>query len=160
MQTTDITKFVKKNKALAVALAVVAVLVVCWFVFGKDLWRKLANSKAKSDSENYTGTDTTPYMNFPGLRDRLFRAISGPGTDEDEIYSVLSELNTQADWEYLQRYWENSFDKNNIGWGGVILSGMMGASTTLIGTLKSELDKKELQRCREILKGKKITPGF
>jgi hypothetical protein len=87
-------------------------------------------------------------------------AVSGPGTNESEIYSVLAELRTQADWEYLQRYWENSMDKVNIGWGGLILSGMMGIATTLIGTLKSELTKKELQHCRDILTENGITPGF
>ncbi len=160
MKTSEITKFLKNQKTLIVAIAVVVVLVVCWYVFGKDLWRKFVNEKSKSDSENYTGTDTTPYMNFANLRDRIMSAVSGPGTDEDEIYAVLSELNTQADWEYLQRYWENSMSKKNIGWGGLILSGMLGAATTLKATLKSELDRKELQHCRDILSKKNIDPGF
>ena len=99
-------------------------------------------------------------MDFASLRDRIASAVSGPGTDEEEIYSVLSELRTQADWEYLQRYWENSMENANIGWGGLILSGMLGMATTLEATLKSELNKKELQRCREILEDHGITPGF
>ena len=155
-----ITKLFKEKRAIAIALTVVVVLVVCWLVFGKNLWRKIVNTKAMNDAESHTGTNVTPHLDFPRLRDRLFDAIAWPGTDEDEIYSVLVELNTQADWEYLQRYWENSMSKQNIGWGGLILSGMMGASVTLIGTLKSELNRKELQRCRDILEGKGIVPGF
>lgn len=158
---TDLTKYIKKpSRPVIIALVVVAVIVVCWFAFGKQLWLNYVNGKARDDAESYTGTNTTPAMNFAGLRDRLMNAVSGPGTNESEIYSVLAELRTQADWEYLQRYWENSMDKVNIGWSGLILSGMMGIATTLIGTLKSELNRKELQRCREILAGKHIEPGF
>lgn len=160
MKTTDITKFMKTQKPLFIALCVVVVLVVCWYVFGKDLWRNYINNKTKDESEGYTGTETTPYMNFAGLRDRLINAFSGFGTDEDEVYGVLSELKTQADWEYLQRYWENSMSKKNIGWVGLVLGGMMGLATTLIATMKSELDKNELKKCRKILEDKDITPGF
>lgn len=158
---TDLTKYIKKPSwPVIIALVVVAVIVVCWFAFGKQLWLNYVNRKTRDDAESYTGTNITPAMNFAGLRDRLMHAVSGPGTTESEIYSVLAELRTQADWEYLQRYWENSMDKVNIGWSGLILSGMMGIATTLIGTLKSELDRKELQRCREILAGNHIEPGF
>lgn len=161
MKATELTKFVKKPpKPIVIALVVVAILVLCWFAFGKNLWRKYINQRAMSESEHYTGSQTTPYLDFPSLRDRIASAVSGFGTNESEIYAVLSELRTQADWEYLQRYWENSMDKANIGWGGLILSGMLGMATTLEATLKSELNKSELQRCRDILEGNGIIPGF
>lgn len=152
--------FPRLPKGVIIAIAVIAVLVVCWFVFGKKLARNYINNKTKTEAENYTGTNTTQNLNFAGLRDRLISAVSGPGTRETEIYNVLSELNTQADWEYLQRYWQISLSKDNIGWGGLILSGMMGVDSTLIGTLKSELTKKELQQCRDILTANNIQPGF
>lgn len=161
MKTNGITKFIKKPpKGLVVALVVLVVLLVCWFVFGKQLWRNLVNKRSRNESEVYTGTNTTQYMDFKSLRDRIVSAVSGLGTNESEIYAVLGELRTQADWEYLQRYWENSFDKSNIGWGGIVLSGMMGVATTLEATLHSELTKKELQHCRDILTAKGITPDF
>lgn len=161
MKYLNTTGYIKKTpKWVLVALAIIVILVVCWFVFGKNLWRKYINSKAKNAAENYTGTTTTPDMDFTSLRDRIISAVSGPGTNESEIYSVLSELRTQADWEYLQRYWENSMLKENIGWGGLILSGMLGMATTLEATLKSELTKKELQKCRDILIENGIEPGF
>jgi hypothetical protein len=161
MRTNDIKKFLKKNqKPLLIALAVVVVLVVAWII-----WRRSRgiNAYQKQLAEENTGTPVTVSINWNDLASRLRKAFSGPnssGTDESEVYAVLNTLRTQADWEYLKRYWpiyceslplwqrlrDNLFNTGNY--------------KSLPVLLIYELDSRELQQCRDILAANGITPDF
>lgn len=143
-----------------IILIVVAVIVAVWIGRKAVEWftRKANEVKIKNDAEQHTGTSVTSTMAFGDLINRLFFATWRIGTDEDEVYNVLGELRTQADWETLKRMFAEKFASANkvaqlnyITWG---------VRPTLIGTLNSELDGEELQHCREILQSKRIIPDF
>lgn len=161
MKTKEITKFLKKNqKPLLIALAVFVVIVVVWFVLKR---RRGVDTEQQNLAEQYTGQQVTPGMNWKDLCARLRKAFSGPnasGTDEDEIYAVLSALRNQSDWEYLKRYWTEYCE--SLPWWQRLNDNLMNTSTykSLAASLKYELDSTELQRCREILTAKGITPDF
>lgn len=155
----DLQKFLKKNKkTLLIALAVIAVVLVVWIVV-----RRLRQSSGtqKSYVEDLTGQSVTAGLNFDQLAERMFNAwVSTLGTDEAEVYSILEQLNNQADWEYLQAryqaYW-STFPAYEQWIHGIFGLGLTGV---LIADMRRELNKKELQRCRDILTGKNINPGF
>lgn len=161
MKTTDITKFVKKNKKmLLIALGVIVAAVVAWIVWKKT---KGVDTKDKELAEQATGQSITPGLNWNDLADRIRRAFSGPsssGTDEAEVYAVLATLRNQADWEYMKRYWTTYCD--SLPWWKRLNDNLMntGNYKSIIASLKYELSSGELQHCREILQSKGITPDF
>ena len=155
-------KWVADNKKviLIVAAVVVSFLLTIWA--GKKIFswitNKIDESKIENDSEDHTGTSMTQTLQFNNLVVRLVEATRLWGTNETEIYNVLNELRTQADWEALKRTWANSYSKMNQVAQMAFYIG--GCKTTLIGTLYSELSESELQHCREILENHGIIPDF
>lgn len=166
---TDIQKFIKKNKKpLLIALAVLVVVIVV------VLYKKLKSSSSGggffSDSriEQETGTSITGSTDFRHLVERLWNATVAhrsvswvitwwpTGTDEEEVYSVLNCLNSQADYMKLEREWVAYY--NEQSWYNRKLN--MQAESTVPAVLQSELTKSELARCRSILEAKGITPDF
>lgn len=161
MKTTDIKKFLKKNqKPLLIALAVVVVLVVVWLIWRRSRGLNINNQQL---AEENTGTPVTVSINWRDLAARLRQAFSGPNassTDEAEVYAVLGMLRTQADWEYLKRYWTEYC--NSLSWWQRLNDNIMNTTNykSLTASLIYELSNSELQHCREILLAKGITPDF
>lgn len=161
MKTKDITKFVKKNqKPLLIALGVLLVLVVVWLLFRRS---RGVETQSVNQAEQYTNQTVTAGMNWKDLARRLRQAFSGPNssaTDEDEVYNVLSALRTQADLEYLKRYWTTYCE--SLPWWQRLNDNIMNGTNykSLPALLVYELSSSELQHCRDILESKNITPGF
>lgn len=161
MKTTDIKKFIKKNKTpLLVALGVVAVLVVVWIIWKKS---KGIDTRDKDLAEQNTGQQVTASINWRDLATRLRAAFGGPnssGTDEAEVYAVLGTLRNQADWEYLKRYWTTYCE--SLPWWLKTKDYLYNTSRykSLTASLIYELDSGELQQCRDILTAKGIMPDF
>lgn len=168
MKTSEIMKFVKKNKTVLIiagmVLLVAAILVILkkLNVIGSDGY------KTDSEIESGTGTSISHSLDFYHLVERLWDATVSyhslpwvvswwpTGTNEEEVYAVLNTLNTQADYMKLEKEWVNYY--NSKSW--VIRNLDWQAQGTVPAVLKSELTGKELQNCRNILITKGITPDF
>ncbi len=157
MKFTDITKFWKKNKKpLLVAIGVIVIVIVAWI-----LYKKLNRKAKKTMIEDLTGDTLTPGLNFDDLAQRVFMAwISTFGTDEDEVYSVLEQLNNQADWEYLKIKYEEYWDSLPVYEQLIHTTAGLGLTGVLLTDFRREFNKSELQYCRDILTRKNIEPGF
>lgn len=161
MKTTDIQKFLKKNKKqLLIALGAVVAIIAIWIVVKKIL-NKSSKQNQKEEAETETGQQVTPGLNFDELAKRMFNAwISTWGTDENEVYSILGMMNTQADWWYFQEryaaYWNSLPMYERI----IHTTAGLGLSGRLISDFRRELNKNELKHCRDILTAKGITPDF
>lgn len=157
----NIKKFIKKNRtALLIALGVIAVAVVAWLV-----WRRRTGvvTEDVTQTEQYTGQSVTAGMQWRDMAERLLKAFSGPNaslTDEAEVYKVLGKLNNDADWDYMKRYWTTYYDA--LPWWKKLHAVVVNGSNnnSLVVLMKYELDNSELQRCRDILEAKGITPDF
>ena len=160
MKTSDITKFFKKNqKQILIAVGVVVAVVVVWIVVKKV--RQNSEKKDKEKSEDLTGQSVTPGLNFDDFAKRIFSAwVSTFGTDENEVYSILEQLNNQADWDYLKRRYEAYWNSMPTYEQLIHTTFGLGLSGVLVSDFRREFSKKELQHCRDILEGKNITPGF
>ena len=160
MKTTEIKKFLKKHKTpLLIAAGVIVLAIVVWIIIKRQ--RKSDPKSQKEKVEDLTGQIVTAGLNFDDLAQRMFTAwISMLGTDENEVYAILAQMNNQADWEYLK-------DRYEAYWNGLptyeqIIHTTVGLGLTgvLVSDFRRELDKSELQRCRDILIGHGIEPGF
>lgn len=160
MSKSKITKFFEKNKTpLLVALGVIVVVIIIWLLRKK----KGLDAEEIVLSEQYTGQNITSGMPWRDMATRLRKAFGGPNssaTDEDEVYNVLSMLRTQADWDYLKRYWITYY--KSLPWYDRLHNFIMNGSNndSLVVLMKYELDDTELQLCRDILNAKGITPDF
>ena len=151
--------FLGKNKTtILITIGVLVIILIVWKTI-KYVKKIISDKIAKSESEDYTGEQVSVSMQHGALAVRILYACKGPGTDEDEIYAVLGELRTSADWEYLQRKWRSAV-MNLSKFQRTLAYSIYGIHADLISTLKSELTKKELDKCRGILKAKGINPGF
>ena len=155
-------KFIAGNKKtiLIVSAVVLSIIITIWL--GKKAYRwivlKITATKNINAAEAHTGTPVTPTLQFKELVQRMFDAVYPIGTNEAEVYNVLRELRTQADWECLKRMWYDSITSlPTITQVGLSLG---GTKSSLIETLYKELSASELQQCREILSGNSITPDF
>lgn len=160
MKTNEIKKFLKKHKTpLLIAAGVIVLAIVVWIIIKRQ--RKSDPKSQKEKVEDLTGQIVTAGLNFDDLAQRMFTAwISMLGTDENEVYAILAQMNNQADWEYLK-------DRYEAYWNGLptyeqIIHTTVGLGLTgvLVSDFRRELDKSELQRCRDILIGHGIEPGF
>ena len=158
MKTKEITKFLKKNqKPLLIALVVLVVIVVVWVVV-KKIRTFIAKKNIQNDAETLTDSELTPGLHHGELLAQIAEACKGLGTNENAIYSALEQLRTSADWEYMKTAWSLTFSELS-SWERS-LARVMGLSQSLTATLASELDRSELQHCRDILEEKNIVPGF
>ena len=160
MKTTDLTKFFKKHKTpLLIAASVIMLTIVVWIIIKRQ--RRSDPKDQKEKVEGFTGQSVTAGINFDDLAKRMFMAwVSTFGTDEDEVYSILAMMNNQADWEYLkaryEAYWNGLPTYEQI----IHTTAGLGLSGVLVSDFRRELNRSELQRCRDILAGKQIEPGF
>lgn len=135
----------------AVTAAVLLVLAIVAVAF---LWKKISGLwKNSSSSGIFEDLDVTPSINFSQLALRMYDATNRFGTNEEEVFSVLSALQTRADYMKLCREWSNLYSEKGF-WHNLT------AQSTLPGTLQSELSSKELTRARTILTDKGIAPDF
>lgn len=156
-KTIDYLSDPKKGITAAVLLVLVIVAVVLVYKKVKGLWNGASAVTVLGDAaiEAGTGTSITPSLDFALMCNRLLTACYWVGTNEDEVYSVLGMLNTQADYMKLSKAWAQKWSSS--GWA---VRNVMYQSSTLPGLLKSELDSSELAHAREILQSKGITPDF
>ena len=80
---------------------------------------------------------------------KLFQAMNGLGTDEQQIYSVFYKLQNNADFLAIQ----NAFGTKTVNSGNYFISDVRG---TMVTCLSSELDIDETKKVNDILKAKKI----
>ena len=159
----EITGFFKKyKKPIVTTIVVIVVVVLVWGGY-KMLSRLLKNKKNAADAESFTGTDVSAGLPVGDISAQIAMACRGPfgwKTDEDAIYGALGQLKTQADWTYLQSYWSTNVYSNLSNFGASMAWTFRNISQSLTGTLMAELSSSELQKCRDILTAKGITPGF
>lgn len=157
MKSNELIKFFKKNKKqLLIAAGVIVVLVVVWIVV-----RRSRRTVAKTKIETLTGQTVTDGLNFDDLAKRMLTAwISTFGTDEEEVYAILGQMNNQADWEYLKAAYEAYWNSLPVAEQIIHTTFGLGLSGVLVPDIRRELNKKELQQCRDILEANNITPGF
>lgn len=147
--TSTIDYLSDPRKAVTAAVLLVLVIVIVAF-----LWKKISQLWKNSSTEGiFEDPGVTPSINFVQLALRMYDATNGFGTVEEEVYSVLSALQTQADYTKLCREWTKLYDEKGF-WRNLT------ARPTLPGTLRSELSAKELSRARTILTDKGIAPDF
>ena len=160
MKTTDIKKFFKKNKTpLLIAAGVIVLVVVVWIIVKRT--RKPNSTSQKEKVEDLTGQQVTAGLNFDDLAKRMFTAwISTLGTDENEVYAILAQMNNQADWEYLKARYEAYWNSMPMYEQFIHTTAGLGLTGVLVSDFRRELNKTELQRCRDILAGHGIEPGF
>lgn len=161
-KSKNILKWADSNKKTILIVSAVILSVVLTIWLGKKIFafvaKKINQAKIKNDSENHTRTDVTGTLQFGSLVTRIIEAVKGVGTNEQEIYNVLGELRTQADWDALKRTWSAAY--SGLGKLQQFVIYTSGCRATLSSTLFAELDASELQHCREILIANGITPDF
>ena len=161
-KSQNIMKWADSNKKTIIIVSAVIVSVVLTIWLGKKVFefvaKKLNQAKIKNDSEDHTGSNVTGTLQFGSLASRIIEAVKGVGTNEQEIYNVLGELRTQADWEALKRTWAAAYA--GLGKLAQFTLYAAGCRYSLTSTLFAELDSDELQHCREILTANGITPDF
>ncbi len=149
-----------KKTILIVSAVILSVVLTIWL--GKKIFafvaKKLNQAKIKEDAETHTGSNVTVTLLFGSLVTRIIEAVKGVGTNEQEIYNVLGELRTQADWDALKRTWSAAFA--SLGKLQQLTLYVSGGRATLVTTLFAELSSSELQHCRDILTRNGITPDF
>ena len=69
-------------------------------------------------------------------------------------------MQNQADWEYLKLRYESYWDSLPVYEQIIHTTAGLGLSGVLVSDFRRELNKNELQRCRNILTAKNINPGF
>eukprot|EP01061_Rhynchopus_euleeides_P022321 TRINITY_DN3635_c0_g1_i5.p1 TRINITY_DN3635_c0_g1~~TRINITY_DN3635_c0_g1_i5.p1 ORF type:complete len:207 (+),score=124.38 TRINITY_DN3635_c0_g1_i5:582-1202(+) len=72
-----------------------------------------------------------------GFTERLYKAMKGMGTNEGEIYRVVEEVNSPAEWDWVKRDFQKDYPKFHNG--------------NVVAALQDELSKKELDKVSEIL---------
>ena len=156
-KTIDYLSDPKKGITAAVLLVLVIVAAVLVWRKLKGKWNGSSALTALNDAaiEAGTGSSITQSLDFALMCNRLMTASYWVGTNEDEIYSVLGMLNTQADYMKLSKAWAQKWSSS--GWA---VRNVMYQSSTLAGLLRSELNSSELEHAREILRAKGITPDF
>lgn len=156
-------KWISDNKnPILIVLAVIVSAWITWIV-AKKLIMLYRTRKSKSDAETLTGLNITPGLQFDEIMAQIAMACKGfrsLNTDEEAIYAALSQLQNQADWEYIQSLWSDRVYSQLKGWQAAVVWSYHGISQSLVGTLMNELSSSELQKCREVLEAKGITPGF
>lgn len=159
MNTKELKKFfVKNKKPILIAVGVIVAVVVVWIIV-KRLRRNPTTQKEKV--EELTGQQVTAGLNFDDLAKRMFIAwVSTFGTDENEVYSILEEMNNQADWEYLKERYAAYWDSLPVYEQIIHTTAGLGLSGVLVSDFRRELNRNELQHCRNILTAKNINPGF
>ena len=156
-------KWISDNKKpILIVLAVIVSAWITWIV-AKKLIMLYRTHKSKTDAEILTGLNITPGLQFDEIMAQIAMACKGFrswNTDEEAIYAALSQLQNQADWEYIQSLWSDRVYSQLAGWQAGVVWSYYGISQSLVGTLMNELSSSELQKCREVLEKKGITPGF
>ena len=156
MKTNNLLKLLDKNKKTIIITVVVVVAAIVLWKSGKKIWNYFDRNNDQYQSEDETGTNVTAGLGHSRLAKQIYTACESAGTDENAIYSALSQLRTQADWELLQRRFANVYEDTHA-WYHVLSTNL---SSDLVATLQSELSTSELNRCREILEDHGIEPGF
>lgn len=155
--TSTIDYLSDPKKAITAAVLLVLAVAVVAFLWKKvsSLWSNstLQGSMEDANIESNTGSNITGSINFQQLAKRMWDATDRFGTDENEVFAVLSCLNTQADYVKLCNAWCSLYVEK--GWFN-----RLTAKATLPGTLTSELSTGELTRARGVLTDKGITPDF
>ena len=106
------------------------------------------------DNESNDENTTTPpksTLNYRSMANKIFNALDGYGTNEDDIISVMKELRNQSDFDGLKK----AFGTRTIssGRGNIFVSDYKG---DLIGALYDELSSSYITEINDILKTKGI----
>lgn len=156
---SKLTLFLKNNKKGIIAISISVIVLVIVLAIVKAIRSKTVAGQ-KEQAEQIGGASVSSDLNFDDMAKRLLKAFyQNFGTNEDEVYTVLGLLKNRSDWEYLKTAY-------NVQWkaeGGVSIfvhTVFSWLSGNLITDLKSEMNNKELQQCRDILIAKGITPDF
>lgn len=128
-------------------LAIIAVVVVVTVYF---LWDKIVGSIRDARAQNNLSQEVSQYgagtltsSQINSLAVQIYRAMRGPGTDEDAVANVLTQLGNNADYAALR-----------AAYVGVNQSTRF---PTLDSRIAYEGTGSELQKWRSILQSKSIT---
>jgi hypothetical protein len=71
----------------------------------------------------------------------LLDAMSGMGTDEDKIVGIINQINTQKEWDELQRAYGKPDDQNLLQW----LKSDLDEETfnKILGDMRTKIDKQK-----------------
>lgn len=142
----------KKSKWFTYVLLLLAVFAGVFILLGKKKTSSIVSSLTGQkkldmpiDQDKFTMTNDE--LDFIGQK--LFTAMDRVGTDEQTIFEVFEELNTD-EINYL-------FDQfGTVKYGLGARSAIFGQPRNLGGWLKKELTKKEYEKLRNLLKGKGV----
>ncbi len=147
----------RSYKMIGYALLAVVLLIVL-VIF----WRKIASwvSRAADVTNNkllaasiVESKLTHPKAQYGLFADRLFSAMDGMGTDEEEIYQVFRAMETYDDVSQLIVAFGTREITDPRPW-------YSNKTLTLQGALKEELDSNEIKKVNMILAGKNINYIF
>lgn len=108
-----------------------------------------ADELAKLNKNPYTRQKISE-SSAKSYANKIYQAMSGLGTDEQQIYSVFYKLQNNADFLAVQ----NAFGTKTIDSGSYFVADVRG---TMVTCLSSELDIDETKKINDILKSKKIS---
>jgi hypothetical protein len=113
-------------------------------------------SEEQSTANELTQLNKNPYTRqkitesqAKSYANKLYQAMNGLGTDEQQIYSVFYKLQNNADYLAIQ----NAFGTKTISSGSYFIGDVRG---TMVTCLSSELDIDETKKVNDILRSKKI----
>ena len=110
--------------------------------------QQTANELQKLNQNPYTKQKLSDAQ-AKSYANKLFQAMKGLGTDEQQIYSVFYKLQNNADFLAIQ----NAFGTKTVNSGNYFIPDVRG---TMVTCLSSELDIDETKKVNDILKAKKI----
>ena len=150
MMNTGFTKTVTKVNWVKLAITIVVIGVAGWiltwllikgitFLKNKALEKKVVD-KANAEIKD-TDVTLTP-SELSNLADRLYSAMSGPGTDEDAVYAAFRLLRTRSDLMSL------------------IKAFGVRKGETLPQWLTGDLSRREIEKLNAILVSNRINYSF
>jgi hypothetical protein len=118
---------------------------------------KKGGSKDDDNNDDNENTNTPPTppkqddLNYTSLANKIFTAMDGYGTNEDEVMSVMKQLRNQSDFDKLKKAFGNRTISS--GRGNIFVSDFRGE---LVGAIYDELDAESITEINNILKTKGI----
>lgn len=148
----------------------VAVLVLIGIALAIFVWKKIKktaegiadgikDNKRDSQYETETGSLLTTTLDYQSMCTQIWNAsVHATINDPDKVCRVLEQLQSRADYEKLKDEWTQYVQ--NLGWFERNWNAFSETKYSLPGTLAADFKEKNLERFREVLRKRNITPDF
>ena len=148
----------------------VAVLVLIGIALAIFVWKKIKktaegiadgikDNREDSDIEKETGSLITSLLDFKSLCAQIWDAsVNATINDPDKVCQALQQLQSKADYEKLKRVWTDYVE--GLNWWERNLHAFSETKYSLPASLAADFKEKNLERFREVLRKKNITPDF